>query len=144
MRSALHGVNGITKIEAPGNIPKICFVSFSSPDGMRDFVHQQKSNSQFGQGKMWASPSSTPAERKARSILSRIKRGICEHFYRSSESVIIDGPNKSVYSIEHNGALMEITSLKVASDSTIFCTEWVPGTPLALYMHVKLLMNEME
>ena len=48
VRSALHGVNGITKVEAPGNIPKICFVSFSSPDGMRDVVHQQKSNSQFG------------------------------------------------------------------------------------------------
>ena len=38
VRSALHGVNGITKIEAAAKIPKICFVSFSSPDGMRGFV----------------------------------------------------------------------------------------------------------
>ena len=108
VRSALHGVTGITKVEAPGNIPKICFVLFSSPDGMRDFVHQQKSNSKFGQGKMWASPSLTPAERKVRSILSKIKRGICEHLHRSSESVIIDGPSKSVYSIENNGVLMKV------------------------------------
>ena len=93
---------------------------------------------------MWASPSSTPAERKVRSILSKIKRGIGGHFLRSSESVIIDGLSKSVYSIENNSALMKVASLKVASNSTIFSIEWVPGTPPALHMHVKLLIDEME
>ena len=93
---------------------------------------------------MWASPSSTPAERKVRSILRNIKRGICEHLHRSSESVIIDGPSKSVYSIENKGALMKVASLKVASNSTIFSIEWGLGTPPALHMHVKLLIDEIE
>ena len=37
VRSVLHGVNGISKIEAVGSL-----------DGMRDFVHHQTSNSHFG------------------------------------------------------------------------------------------------
>ena len=111
---------------------------------MRDFVHHQNSNPQFDQGKMRASPSSIPAERKGQSILSKIKRGIYEHLHRPSESVIIDGPSKSVHSIGNNGALMKVASLKVASNSTMFFIEWVPGTPPALHMHVKLLIDEME
>ena len=111
---------------------------------MRDFFHQQKSNPQFGQGKMCSFPSSTPAERELRSILSKIKRGICEHLHRSDESVIIDGSSKSVYSIEKSVVLMKVVSLKVASNFSITSIEWVLGTPPGLHMHVKLLIHGME
>ena len=93
---------------------------------------------------MWAAPSSTPAERDVRSILSNIQRGLCEHSHRSSESVIIDRLHKSIYSIDTNGGLMNVASLNIASNSQNVSIEWVPGTPPALHVHVKLLIDEMK
>ena len=42
VESALHGVAGVSSVEAPGNVPNIGFVTFDYPDLMRDVVNQQK------------------------------------------------------------------------------------------------------
>ena len=97
VKTVLSTVAGIVKIDAPGNVPKICFVSFSTPDGMRNFIHHLKSNPNFARDMMWATPSKSLQDRKYRTILGSIKRGICEHLKRSSGSLIIDGPSRSIY-----------------------------------------------
>ena len=103
VKSVLFNVSDIVNIDALSNVPKICFVSFSTPDGMRDFIHHQKSNAHFGRDKMWAPPNKSPHDRKSRTILGIIKRGICEHLKRSSNSMIIDGPSKSINAVEGGG-----------------------------------------
>ena len=113
MKTALADVEGIESIDAPGNVPKICFVNFSSSKLMRDFVHTQKSLPEFGPKKMWASPSSSPHDRKIRAVLNEIKRGICEHFNRSSESILINAPSKYVYSMEAGRQLRKLLKCRM-------------------------------
>ena len=98
MKIVLADVEGVESIDAPGNVPRVCFVNFLSSKLMRDFVHNQKSSPEFRPKNMWASPNSSPHGRKTRAILNKIMRGICEHFKRSSESILIS--SKTIYSIE--------------------------------------------
>ena len=138
VKAALADVEGIESIEAPGNVPNIALMKFSSAKLIRDFVHVQKSHAGFGLKKMWASPDQSPHERKFRLILNKIKRGICEHLQRSSESIVIDGPNRSVYSIEANRLL------KVTEVSRTHQVIWSDSVADLLKMHVQLLMADME
>ena len=78
VKTVLSSVAGIVK-NAPSYLPKICFVPFSTLDGMRDFIYRQKSNPNFGRDMMWASPSKSLQEKKYRTICGIIKRGMCEH-----------------------------------------------------------------
>ena len=106
VEAALHGVAGVSSVEAPGNVPKICFVTFNSPERMRDFASKQKQNQNFGANKLWAAPSKRPAERKMQAILGKIKKGLCEFLGRSGESIIIiDRPSKTIYAVESGGQL---------------------------------------
>ena len=138
VKIVLSSVAGIIKIDAPGNVPKICFVSFSTPDGMRHFIHHQKSNPNFGRDMMWASPSKSQQDRKYRTILGTIKRGICEHLKRSSDSIIIGGPRKRIYAVE-GGDLK-----KVAGVIANYNIKWEDSVPEGVKMHVQLLMSNRE
>ena len=94
VKTVLFSVAGIVNVYSLGNVPKICFVSFSAPGGMRDFIYHQKYKPNFGRGKMWASPSKSTQDKKYRTILGTIKRSLCEDLKRSSD-YIIDGPSKA-------------------------------------------------
>ena len=87
---------------------------------------------------MWASASKLPQDTKPRSILGMIKRGICEHLKRSSDSMIIDGPSKSIYAIE-GGDLKKIASVianyKIKQEDSISDE---------VKIHVLLLMSNRE
>ena len=87
---------------------------------------------------MWPSPSKSPQDRKYRTILGIIKRGICEHLKRSSDSIIIDGPSKSIYAVE-GGDLK-----KVASVMANYNIKWEDSVPEGVKMHVQLLMSNRE
>ena len=110
VKTVLSNIAGIVKIDAPGNVPKICFVSFSTPDGMRNLIHHQKSNIDFERDMMWSFLNKSPQDRKYRTILGSIKRGICEHLKRSSDFIIIDGPSKSICAVE-GGDLKKVVSV---------------------------------
>ena len=87
---------------------------------------------------MWASPSKSPRDRKYRTILGTIERGICEHLKRSSDSIIIDGPSKSIYAVE-GGDLKKVAS--VMANCNI---KWDDSVPDGVNMHVQFLMSNRE
>ena len=75
-------------------------------------MNKQKKHPAFVSHQLWASPSRAPEVRKMNTILGKIKKGICEHIGRSGESVIIDRPSNSVYSIESGGQLKTVASVE--------------------------------
>ena len=67
-----------------------------------------------------------------------IKRGICEHLKRSSNSMIIDGPSKSINAVEGGGRK------KVASVMANYNIKWEDSVPDGVKIHEQLLMSNRE